>query len=120
MTISIEVASDSDVMVLQTVGEGPRSFLVPLVSPGGDKVILPSQPRYHYLMRVPLVKPVTFQDIVVTEEARSAIPVGEVIGKNLEAYIVESLPAGQGGSVNSQSVKIGTSEEDLGVIFTAL
>lgn len=117
MTISIENKEGSGVALLEIVGAGVDSALVPFCFPL-QKVSIPEETR-KYLVRVPLVEPSEGRGLISMERAREAIPMVEAIGKELDAYAIESLSEGQGGIVNGVRVELGIPIEDLGISYTA-
>ena len=112
--ITIENKSDSGVALLQNVGIGEKSALVPFAFPSERKEIGESYDKFVYLTRVPVTE-VSAAAIMVTEGAREKIPIVEVIGKNLEAYMIESAER----KVNGITIAVGTSVEDAGINFIA-
>src|SRR3989337_2309177 len=117
MTISIENKEGSGMALLEVVGADVDSVLVPFCFPL-QKVSIPEGTR-KYLVRVPLVESSEGRGLISTERAREAIPTVEAMGKELDAYVIESLPEGQGGIVNGVKVELGIPVEDLGITYTA-
>ena len=117
MTISIENREGSGIALLEMTSGGVDSTLVPFCFPL-QKVSL-SEGTRKYLVRVPLVESSDGRSLISLERAREAIPTVEAMGKELDAYVIESLSEGQGGTVNGVKVELGTPVEDLGITYTA-
>ena len=103
--------------LLEMTGGGVDSALVPFCFPL-QKVSIPGGVR-KYLVRVPLVESSEGRSLISTERAREAIPTVEAMGKEFDAYVIESLLEGQGGIVNGVKVELGIPVEDLGITYTA-
>lgn len=117
MPISLENKPDSGIALLKAVGSGDDSKLIPFAFPG-QKISIPADTA-EYLTRVPVPKPIEENALVSVKDARESIPVGEAMGKGLDGYIVESLPTGEGGSVNGVKIEVGVPISDAGIIFVA-
>lgn len=115
MTITVEIKQDVGIMLAKSEGSG----LVPFLFPGESPVVLPAAQEHYFLTRVPLIETESEGALVSVEGARPAIPFVEAVGKNLESYIIKSLPGGLGGEVNGVIGPLGVPEDDGGVIFTA-
>jgi hypothetical protein len=112
MTLSIENKENSGIALLEPDGSGLQANLRPFAF-SGQRVDIP--PGRRYLIRVP--ESTKDEGLIAVKNAREQIPVQEAMGRDLDAYIIESLPEGQGGKVNSKPVEAGVHIEDLGIIF---
>jgi len=117
MTISVENKEGSGVALLEIIGHGIDSDLVPFSFPS-ETVSIPAGTRRN-LVRVPLIEASDGKNLTTLKGAREVIPLIEAMGKKLSAYIIESYPEGQGGEVNNVRAEDGTQLEDLEIIFIA-
>jgi len=114
MTLSVENKEASGIALLEPTGFDVRANLRPFAF-SGQSVDIP--PGKRYVIRVP--EQTQEEGLIALEDAREQIPALEAMGKELDAYIIESLPEGQGATINGQPMSAGAQVEDLGIIFTA-
>lgn len=114
MTIFIENTTASTVDLLIQEGKFVKAFAFP----GDLRIPIPAGSEAH-LIRVPHVEPSEKLGMILSQEAREKIPVDETIGRGFDAYIIESLEAGQGGRVNNVPIEAGSQTNDAEILFIA-
>lgn len=114
MSLIIENTTASKIDLFIDEGKSVKIFAFP----GDPRVPIPADSDV-FLVRVPHIEPSEELGIVSSQKAREKIPVVEIIGRGFDAYIIESLAIGEGGTVNGVALKVGSPVDDDGILFNA-